>query len=803
MGMRMGMRMGMGMGMSVYLSLAFLASQALRCLSLQELHVGPEITAKISAAGQRMRCSAALDVLILLDGSNSVGKGSFERSKHFASRLCDVLDVGGNQVRVGVVQYSSAPQLELRLDSGLSREDVKEKIRAVTFKGGSTETGLALKYILRKGFPGGRNSSAPKVLVILSDGKSQGSLAGPAAQIKDRNIKVFAVGVKFPRWEELHALASSPSEEHVMFAEHVDDGVNGVASTLSNSSLCSAAPPGCDVRSFPCTRKTLETVKELAGNYMCWRGSPGPSSVFARRCPFYSWKRFFTNHQTRCHRTVCPDPCDSQPCKNGGSCIPDGQDRYHCVCPAGFGGELECAPKLSLECNIDLLFLVDSSDTSSLEGFMRHKSFLKRFVQAALSDDSPVNVGIAQYSNEVRSVVKVGEYQNVSELLKLVDEMRFMGGDLFTGRALRYVTRHGFKSTPAYADIRDDLPRVVVLLTGSTSRDSVTEAAEYARDHELFLIGVATDSSKEETSEIVGNPQQVLTYSNPQQLFNQLPLLQKKICSVDVQGCQGQPLDLVFALDASSAVGPENFNRMRDFVKMVALQFDINRDVAQIGLVTYSSRPQTIFGLDAHEKSSSLLGAVNQASYAGGSASMGNALLHVSKEVMTIQKGARPGVNKAVVVISDGKGAEDAAVPAQKLRENGVRVFAIGVGNVQKNPLLRITGSSKFLTIIPSFDALGHYDNDLVQSVCEEAKSPVNLCKPNPCMNDGECVLRRGSYRCECRGWEGPHCENRISRGDTPLPLRQQGRSRQTRNSGAPHGIEDVLTGGSLRRATS
>lgn len=29
-------------------------------------------------------------------------------------------------------------------------------------------------------------------------------------------------------------------------------------------------------------------------------------------------------------------------------------------------------------------------------------------------------------------------------------------------------------------------------------------------------------------------------------------------------------------------------------------------------------------------------------------------------------------------------------------------------------------------------------------------------------MNEGTCVLKNGSYRCECRGgWEGPHCENR------------------------------------------
>ncbi|PIO34061.1 hypothetical protein AB205_0071220, partial [Aquarana catesbeiana] len=524
---------------------------ALPCLGVLDLHISPEITAKISTAVQRL-----LPVLESSDVSTAAD----------ASIICRVLPPP-LRVRVGVIQYSATPQLEFRLDSFFTKEDLQEKIKAIVLKGGSTETGLALKYILRKGFPGGRDSSVPKILIILSDGKSQGNLGGPAAQIKESGIEVFAIGVKFPRWAELHSLASNAVEEHVFFAEHVDDAMNGLCSSLSNSSACSAVPAGCSVQSYSCERRTLETVKELTGNYVCWRGSATPSHVFAGHCPFYSWKRYFTKHQSECHRTTCPaarfaavmfilpslliklliwpchkcdscdpDPCDSQPCKNGGTCIPEGADKYHCICPVGFGGDAECAPKLSLECNIDLLFLLDSSSSSSLETFMRHKSFLKRFIQASLSDESPVNVGVAQYSSDVQMVVKINEYENIAELLKMVDSMQFLGGGLYTGKALRYVTQHGFKSTPAFSDVRDDLPRVVVLLTGSTSQDAVAEPASYARDHEVFLIGVSSETSKEEMAEIVANPHNLISYDSPQKLFNQLPQLQKRICSIDSQG---------------------------------------------------------------------------------------------------------------------------------------------------------------------------------------------------------------------------------------------------------------------------
>lgn len=51
--------------------------------------------------------------------------------------------------------------------------------------------------------------------------------------------------------------------------------------------LCLSSDPDCRVEAHPCERKTLETVKELAGNALCWRGSRQADSVLAVPCPFY------------------------------------------------------------------------------------------------------------------------------------------------------------------------------------------------------------------------------------------------------------------------------------------------------------------------------------------------------------------------------------------------------------------------------------------------------------------------------------------------------------------------------------
>ncbi|NWH67265.1 VWA2 protein, partial [Geococcyx californianus] len=735
-----------------------------------------------------MQCSASVDVLFLLDGSYSIGKGSFERSKLFTSKLCDALDVHPDRVRVGMVQFSSTPHLEFPLDSYLTKQEVKERIKRIVFRGGSTETGQALKYILRKGFPGGRNSSVPEVLVIISDGRSQGSTATPAMQVKERHITVFAVGIKFPRWEELHVLASEPAEQHVLFAGDADDAANGLYSTLTGS-VCSTTAPGCKVESHPCERRTLETVKELAGNYVCWKGLKQPNAVHASLCPFYRWKRVLIKHPSRCFRTVCPDPCDSQPCQNGGTCVAEGLEKYHCLCPVGYGGDIRCAPKLSLECGVDLLFLMDSSAGVTLEGFLRYKAFLKRFLQAVMGQDSPMNVGVAQYNNNVKIPIEVGQHKDAFSLMKSIDDLTFSGGGTLTGRALHYIAQHGFRSIPVFADVQEDLPRVVVLLTDSKSQDPVAEAAKYARDQHLFLIGVGNSFMRSELTKVTGNPKQTIVYSDPQDLFNRIPELQRKICNVgNPEGCQAQSLDLAFALDASAGLGLENFLQLRSFVRSSCLHFSINRDVTQIALVIYGSRAHTVFALDTHTSSSAVLQAIDQVPFLGDSASAGRALLHIYGDVMTVQKGARPGVNKVVVVLTNGGGLEDAAAPAQQLRDNGILVFVAVVGNAQRDELLRVAGSPNYLVHMSSYEDLQYYQNLIIERICEEAKSPVNLCKPNPCMNQGVCILGPGSYRCECHGWEGPHCESRVLRGDSPrssvLPLHSQA---QQSSSGLQH----------------
>lgn len=197
---------------------------------------------------------------------------------------------------------------------------------------------------------------------------------------------------------------------------------------------------------------------------------------------------------------------------------------------------LPTAPALSLDCSVDLLFLLEGSSTITLEGFLRLKSFLKRFLQTVIGSDSPSKVGLAVFGTDTRVQAQVGQFKgDTKSLLQAVEALQQYGGETRTGQALRYVTRHGFVSAPVFADVSDDLPRVVVLMTSTPAIDEVVEASRYARDREIFLIGMGPHHLKSQLNNITGNPQRTITYSSSE-FGVKIPELKAKICSVDTQG---------------------------------------------------------------------------------------------------------------------------------------------------------------------------------------------------------------------------------------------------------------------------
>ncbi|XP_021272591.1 collagen alpha-1(XX) chain isoform X2 [Numida meleagris] len=166
--------------------------------------------------GSQFQCDtpAMTDIVLLVDGSWSIGRNNFKLIKEFLSALISPFNIAQDKIRVGLSQYSSDPRTEWDLSTYATRDQVLEAVRNLRYKGGNTFTGLALTHVLEQNLKpdAGARLEAEKLVILLTDGKSQDDANLAAQTLKNMGIEIFAIGVKNADEAELKQVASEPQE---------------------------------------------------------------------------------------------------------------------------------------------------------------------------------------------------------------------------------------------------------------------------------------------------------------------------------------------------------------------------------------------------------------------------------------------------------------------------------------------------------------------------------------------------------------------------------------------------------------
>lgn len=175
-------------------------------------------------------------------------------------------------------------------------------------------------------------------------------------------------------------------------------------------------------------------------------------------------------------------------------------------------------------------------------------------------------------------------------------------------------------------------------------------------------------------------------------------------------------VDVVFILDKSGSVRQDGFNEAVDFVYNVTKWLTIGPSNIQVAAVSYSSSVQTLFDLNDYSNNQTLLDAIlNLKSITtGGGTYTFDALNHVRTNILTSSGGARSGVPKAVVVLTDGLSANSILTKtrAQELHADNVEVYAIGIGNAA------VTTNTELSDIASDPDSYYLHTVDMFQYLC-------------------------------------------------------------------------------------
>ncbi|XP_051948609.1 collagen alpha-1(XIV) chain [Xyrauchen texanus] len=243
---------------------------------------------------------AVADIVILVDGSWSIGRINFRLVRMFLESLVRAFSVGSDHTRVGLAQYSGDPRIEWHLNRHGTKEAVIDAVKNLPYKGGNTLTGLALTYILENSYKpeSGSRPDVPKIGILITDGKSQDDVRAPAQRLRDAGIELFAIGVKNADENELRAIASPPEETHVY--------------NVADFSVMSSIVEG--LTRTVCDRVT-ELSKEISGEVVSYTQPDAPSDLVTSEVTARSFRVSWTPAvgQVEKYRVVYYTPTGSKP----------------------------------------------------------------------------------------------------------------------------------------------------------------------------------------------------------------------------------------------------------------------------------------------------------------------------------------------------------------------------------------------------------------------------------------------------------------------------------------------------------
>lgn len=195
------------------------------------------------AAQMNEVCNKPLDLVIVVDGSESIDQAEFQQIKQFLHNFADNFAFSTDKANMGLVQFATLAKTERTPTADHAAFD--QAIDAMVQVRGGTDIqdglNLAQSVLSQNDRPG-----APNLILLLTDGRQDTNTGDPiaeAAAIKGRGTRIAVVGIgPDTNPTEINAIASDPTSTFVTSvasfqnlaaeADHVAEVICNAASML-------------------------------------------------------------------------------------------------------------------------------------------------------------------------------------------------------------------------------------------------------------------------------------------------------------------------------------------------------------------------------------------------------------------------------------------------------------------------------------------------------------------------------------------------------------------------------------------
>ncbi len=217
-------------------------------------------------------------------------------------------------------------------------------------------------------------------------------------------------------------------------------------------------------------------------------------------------------------------------------------------------------------------------------------------------------------------------------------------------------------------------------------------------------------------------------------------------------------VDLCFIIDSSGSIRDnnpadgsyDNYDLQLEFLADLAGSFTVGPDATQIGAVLFSEQVTLEFKLNEYTDATMVQNALRNMEYLGEFTNTPRALQVTRQQCFSSSNGDRPDVQNIAIIVTDGlpfpvNRRTPAIEEAQRLRDNGVQMIAIGITDTIDREFLKEMSSP------PQQEGVNYFSAPTFQALEELTVSVVEGTCVGPPPAPGICTVYVNSVMCKTR----------------------------------------------------
>ncbi|NXY58728.1 MATN2 protein, partial [Callaeas wilsoni] len=183
---------------------------------------------------------------------------------------------------------------------------------------------------------------------------------------------------------------------------------------------------------------------------------------------------------------------------------------------------------------LDLVFIIDSSRSVHHYDFEKVKEFILTILQFLDISPDATRVGLIQYGSTVKQEFSLKTFRWKQEIERAVKRMMHLATGTMTGLALQYAVNIAFSETEGARPLRQNVPRIIMIVTDGRPQDPVAEIAAKARNSGILIFAIGVGRVDMNTLKSIGSEpheEHVFLVANFSQIETLTSAFQTKLCA--------------------------------------------------------------------------------------------------------------------------------------------------------------------------------------------------------------------------------------------------------------------------------